>query len=175
MVLTVEPHGAADKAGLRPGDRLQSISGFAEVKTAGDAQYIIAAMFNGNKNLIIKLADGRKLRLPAVTAPRRSHPVHPTQIYSTINALLICLFLLTYDPFRRRDGELWAWMMTIYPLARFLEEMIRNDEASILRHGHDHIAERKFADSGLCNRDVDLRVASAARFGVSEDVNCHWG
>ena len=135
VVLTVEPHGAADKAGLRPGDRLQSISGFAEVKTAGDAQYIIAAMFNENKNLIIKLADGRKLRLPAVTAPERSHPVHPTQIYSTINALLICLFLLTYDPFRRRDGELWAWMMTIYPLARFLEEMIRNDEASILRTG----------------------------------------
>ena len=92
-------------------------------------------MFNENKNLIIKLADGRKLRLPAVTAPERSHPVHPTQIYSTINALLICLFLLTYDPFRRRNGELWAWMMTIYPLARFLEEMIRNDEASILCTG----------------------------------------
>ena len=34
VVLTVEPHGAADKAGLRPGDRLQSISGFAEVEKA---------------------------------------------------------------------------------------------------------------------------------------------
>src|SRR5208283_5548822 len=61
----------------------------------------------------------------------RSAPVHPTQIYSTIDALILCLLLLVYDRFRRRDGELTALLMTIYPITRFLIERIRTDEAAI--------------------------------------------
>ena len=59
----------------------------------------------------------------AIAPPARSHPVHPTQLYSTIGALLICLLLLAYDPFRRRDGELWALMLTVYAITRLLEEV----------------------------------------------------
>ena len=61
----------------------------------------------------------------------RSLPVHPTQLYSTIDALILCLLLLVYDRFRRRDGALTALMMTIYPITRFLIENIRTDEAAI--------------------------------------------
>ena len=75
------------------------------------------------------------LRLSLTTPPPRSHPVHPTQIYGSIGALLICLLLLAYDPFRRRDGELWALMLTVYAVTRFLEEVIRTDEPPILGTG----------------------------------------
>jgi phosphatidylglycerol:prolipoprotein diacylglycerol transferase len=61
----------------------------------------------------------------------RSLPVHPTQLYSTIDALILCFLLLAYDPFRRRDGELTALMMTVEPITRFLIEGIRTDEAAI--------------------------------------------
>ena len=61
----------------------------------------------------------------------RSGPVHPTQLYSAIDALIICFLLLSYDPFRRRDGALTALMITVYPITRFLIEGIRTDEAPI--------------------------------------------
>jgi phosphatidylglycerol:prolipoprotein diacylglycerol transferase len=42
---------------------------------------------------------------------------------------------LAYEPFRRRDGELFALMLTIYPLTRFLLEIIRTDESAIFHTG----------------------------------------
>ena len=45
--------------------------------------------------------------------------------------MILCLLLLVYDRFRRRDGALTALMMTIYPVTRFLIERIRTDEADI--------------------------------------------
>ena len=75
------------------------------------------------------------MRLSAVALPDHSRPVHPTQLYSSIGAFLICLLLLAYDPYRRRDGELWALMLTVYPVSRFLEEMIRTDEPAIFGTG----------------------------------------
>jgi prolipoprotein diacylglyceryltransferase len=38
------------------------------------------------------------------------------------------LFLWAYYPFRTRDGEVFAWMITVYPVMRILEEFIRTDE-----------------------------------------------
>jgi len=73
----------------------------------------------------VETADGRHLTWPL---PARSLPVQPTQIYSTIDATLICIFLLAYYPYRRRDGEVFALLLTIYPITRFLIEIIRVDE-----------------------------------------------
>ena len=80
----------------------------------------------------IETADRQTIDLPAIDPlPTKSLPVYPTQLYSTIDALIICLLLLAYDPFRRRDGELFAIMATIYPVTRFLIEILRTDEAAI--------------------------------------------
>jgi len=54
--------------------------------------------------------------------------VHPTQIYEAIYACLMALFAWLYFPFRRRDGEVFALMLTIFPIARFLMEWVRTDE-----------------------------------------------
>ena len=99
----------------------------------------------------IETADGRTFEVADLPVPPRSLPVHPTQLYSAINALLICLFLLAYEPFRRRDGELFALMLTIYPLTRFLLEIIRTDESAIF-------------DTGL---SISQNVSLAAMLGVA--------
>ena len=62
-------------------------------------------------------------------------PIHPTQIYSFINALIVCLLLLAHAPFRTRDGQVFALFLTVYPITRFLLEMIRNDESAIFGTG----------------------------------------
>ena len=57
-----------------------------------------------------------------------SLPVHPTQLYSSLNALLLFALLSAYYPLRRRDGEVVGLMMLLYPPARFLIEYLRSDE-----------------------------------------------
>jgi phosphatidylglycerol:prolipoprotein diacylglycerol transferase len=59
---------------------------------------------------------------------RWSLPVHPTQLYSTIDGLILLLLLSAYHPLRRRDGEVMALLMVTYPITRFLIERLRNDE-----------------------------------------------
>jgi phosphatidylglycerol:prolipoprotein diacylglycerol transferase len=65
----------------------------------------------------------------------RSLPVHPAQLYSAIDAGLLCLFLLAYYPYRRRDGEVFALLITIHPVSRFLLEVIRTDETAVFGTG----------------------------------------
>lgn len=57
-----------------------------------------------------------------------SFPVHPTQIYSAIDGLVLLLLLSAYYPFRRRHGEVMALLAVTYPVSRFLIEYLRNDE-----------------------------------------------
>ena len=97
--------------------------------------------------------------------PCRGAPVHPTQLYSTIDALILCLLLLCYDRFRRRDGVLTALMLTIYPITRFLIERIRTDEAAIWGTGL-HISQNislGILAVAICLWIHVLRAASKAR------------
>jgi phosphatidylglycerol---prolipoprotein diacylglyceryl transferase len=57
-----------------------------------------------------------------------SLPVHPTQLYSAIDALVIFLLLSAFYPLRRRDGEVIGLLMFVYPVTRFAIEYLRNDE-----------------------------------------------
>ncbi len=82
------------------------------------------------ENPPLDAATGLPLNLPP-----RSLPVHPTQIYSSIDAALLCWFLWSYYPFRRRDGEVTALMLTIHPISRFLLEIIRIDESAVFGTG----------------------------------------
>ncbi|MEO6810479.1 MAG: prolipoprotein diacylglyceryl transferase [Isosphaeraceae bacterium] len=54
--------------------------------------------------------------------------VHPTQLYSSFDGLVLLLLLSAYFPVRRRDGEVMALLMVTYPITRFLIEHLRNDE-----------------------------------------------
>jgi phosphatidylglycerol:prolipoprotein diacylglycerol transferase len=57
--------------------------------------------------------------------------LHPTQLYSAANGLVLCLLLLAFYPWRRRNGQVIALLLTIYPVTRFLIEFLRNDESPI--------------------------------------------
>ncbi|MFN0052431.1 MAG: prolipoprotein diacylglyceryl transferase [Planctomycetales bacterium] len=58
-----------------------------------------------------------------------SLPLHPTQIYDSLTALLLLLATWAYYPFRRRAGEVMAIGWLCYPLNRFLVEFLRFDES----------------------------------------------
>ena len=55
-------------------------------------------------------------------------PLHPTQLYSLLNAVLLSLLAAAYYPLRRREGETIVLLCVVYPITRFLIEHLRNDE-----------------------------------------------
>src|SRR4051794_13395569 len=62
--------------------------------------------------------------------PNAEHSLalHPTQLYATVDGLILTLLLSTYFPIRRRDGEVMGLLMITYPVTRYLVEHLRNDE-----------------------------------------------
>jgi phosphatidylglycerol:prolipoprotein diacylglycerol transferase len=134
-VLVVQSGSPADRAGLRSGDRLKQING-NEIFTASDAHAAIDRAFHQRQRLNVQ-TDGRPaVMIPAIDPlPERSLHVHPTQIYSVIDGLGLCALLLIFDRFRRRDGALFALLMSIYPITRFYIESLRTDEAAVFGTG----------------------------------------
>jgi prolipoprotein diacylglyceryltransferase len=65
--------------------------------------------------------------LRAIAAEHRSLPVHPTQLYSMVTALLIALLLSVVYWRRTRDGQVVCTLFLIEPLSRWLIEVIRAD------------------------------------------------
>jgi len=58
----------------------------------------------------------------------RSLPLHPAQLYSSLNGLVLAVLTWNYYPYRRRDGEVLLLGWLIYPITRFVLEIIRGDE-----------------------------------------------
>jgi phosphatidylglycerol:prolipoprotein diacylglycerol transferase len=136
VVLAVEAGRPAARAGLKVGDRLGRVNR-STVKNCEAVYESLAGAFVQGLPVEIEVQNRprAKIVLPAVDPPPRSLPVIPTQPLSTIDALILCLLLLAYSPFRRRDGELFAVMCSIYPLTRFLVESLRTDEAAVFGTG----------------------------------------
>lgn len=61
--------------------------------------------------------------------------LHPTQVYSTINALVLAALTAAYYRHRRGDGSVVALALITYPLSRFGLEIIRWDESGQLGTG----------------------------------------
>jgi len=60
----------------------------------------------------------------------QSLAIHPTQIYSAVDGLVLLLLLSAFFPFRRRDGEVLGLLMVTYATSRFLIDFMRNDEGT---------------------------------------------
>ncbi|HNQ24116.1 MAG TPA: prolipoprotein diacylglyceryl transferase [Phycisphaerae bacterium] len=56
-----------------------------------------------------------------------SLPVHPTQLYASVNAFLLCFLLTALFYVRKRHGVVFGAMLVLYPVARFILEIIRTD------------------------------------------------
>jgi phosphatidylglycerol:prolipoprotein diacylglycerol transferase len=59
-----------------------------------------------------------------------SLPLHPTQIYSTIDGFVLFFVVLTFWPLRKADGHAMALYFMLYAVTRFLIERLRNDESA---------------------------------------------
>lgn len=124
VVVYISPQSAAAAQGLKPGDRVMSING-GKVTSLADARQKLAS---GRTAFEIESADGKVVRWLDADGPARSVPIHPTQLYAAIDAGLLALVLWLYYPFRRKDGEVFALLLTVHPISRFLLERIRSDE-----------------------------------------------
>lgn len=127
-VASVVADSAAAKVGLQPGMAVESIDG---MKVSQMLAVQEAMSMSAGRDRLILVADGRELSIPLSPLPDRSLPTHPTQLYSSINALLLCLLAIAYFPFRRRDGEVFLLLIGAYAITRFLLEVIRTDESAI--------------------------------------------
>ena len=123
-VAYVAPASAAAEAGVAAGQTVAAVNG-SPVGSLSEARARVA---EGGPAYELRTAEGQTLRWVAVAAPARSVPIHPAQLYAAIDAGLLALVLWLYFPLRRRDGEVFALMLTLHPISRFFLEMIRSDE-----------------------------------------------
>ncbi len=92
----------------------------------GPGKYV---MSNDQTTLLPELKTKEQVRTdPAVAElakQERSLPVHPTQVYSVLNALLIMGVSLAYFTLRRSAGQVFALMLVLYSIGRFTLETLR--------------------------------------------------
>jgi phosphatidylglycerol:prolipoprotein diacylglycerol transferase len=63
--------------------------------------------------------DHKTVRLSQNQLPGWSLPVHPSQIYSSIDALLLCLLILAFQPWLPRDGQAFLLAVLLHSVSRF--------------------------------------------------------
>lgn len=66
-------------------------------------------------------------QLAELASAYSSKPVHPSQLYAMINALLIYLVLANLYYYRRRHGIIMGWFLILYSVSRVFLELIRQD------------------------------------------------
>ena len=81
-----------------------------------------------------------------------SRPVKPAQALGIANALLLTGVLAVFYRFRWREGQVFALLLILYPLTRFVLESIRDQNAHDLTRGvltHNQITSIVMAAAGL--------------------------
>ncbi len=134
VVAAVRSGSAAAREGVAPQQQLLTVSG-KPVRSLDEALQLLER-HEAAPWLIIETAGSiAPAEWTIKQPPPGSMAVHPTQLYSVIDGLVLCLFLLAYAPFRRRDGEVTAMALTLLPITRFMLEIIRTDEPAVFGTG----------------------------------------
>jgi prolipoprotein diacylglyceryltransferase len=88
----------------------------------------------------------------ALAAAQWSAPVKPSQLLSLIGALVVAGILHGFYRLRRREGQVFALMMMVYPVMRFFVEALRDENPHDLSRGqltHNQITVLVIAAAGL--------------------------
>lgn len=137
----VEPGSPAEAAGLKAGDVIVGVGG----EETPDRDFTVGKETMPYLHFeLARQPAGRPLRLTVNRAGREhliqftpppSVPLHPAQLYSSLDGLLLFLFLSAFYPFRKRCGEVAVLLMIFYALNRISIEQLRNDTpATFLFH-----------------------------------------
>jgi phosphatidylglycerol:prolipoprotein diacylglycerol transferase len=145
VVEGVNANGAAEAAGVVPGGRVLVLPSDKDLRNS--------KLLKDERAMVVIETPRNNARWTASELPSRSLPTRPAQIYSSINAALLCLLLIAWHPYRRRDGQLMLLMLTLYPITRFLLELVRTDESG------------KFGTALTISQWVSIGVLAAALIG----------
>lgn len=127
-------HSPLARHGIAAGDRLRAINGrrLASLDDAADAFRSLALQ----PRPVEFVFEGKPpVEVDPQPLPARSRPVHPAQLYSAIDALLLCLLLLAIEPYLKYDGQLFALGLGLHAVSRFLLEIVRIDESAVFGTG----------------------------------------
>lgn len=129
QVVFVAPDAPAAAAGLSAGDVILAVNGSGTAKAID----VHLALRVAPASAPVKL---KVLRPAAPGPPRevelsfdlpRSLPLHPSQMYSAIDATLLFVVAWLFYPVRRREGQVLALVMFIHGFSRFFLEHLRLD------------------------------------------------
>ena len=132
VVESVAADSLAAEAGLQEGRLISVYPGSSELLRAVKRNETDPDGQPRQGNAVVLFGGGGGYNMDYAELPDWGIRIHPTQIYSAINAALIFLFLWFYFPFRRGHGEVFAWMLVLYAITRFCLESIRIDELPFL-------------------------------------------
>ena len=135
IVKSVTPNSPAEKAGMKANDFILAINDAPVADRDGNAhlEWAYYCLTAGSRTSgVVKIK--RHNAPDAVwkydsTNELRSLPVHPTQLYSVLNALVIFTILLLFDRFKHWEGATFLLLVTLYPITRWILEAIRIDES----------------------------------------------
>ena len=131
IIARVKEGSLAAQAGLTMGSQVIGING----SNSETIQQELLQAYDTSDSLVVRTKAGQSISIPPPAVRSRTLPVHPTQVYSAVNASLLAWLLWTFYAFRRSDGEVTALMLTVYPISRFLLEIIRIDESAVFGTG----------------------------------------
>lgn len=136
VIAEIQPGSGAETAKLQEGMEVVQV-GSRPVATRQEAVWVLLNAPQEAEPPLVPVYVAEDPEVPFMVPPSGSEPipVHPTQLYSSINAAILCLILLASLKFLRRDGQIFALFLTLYPVTRFLLEVIRTDESSFLGTG----------------------------------------
>ena len=124
-VLDIDAQSSAALSGIPIGSTIRSINDIP-VSSLSQAR---REMLASSPNLMVETSDGRTFQWSIGEFPDQSLPVHPTQLYSSLNAFMLFAVLWLLFPLRTWDGVIFGVVLTVYPATRFLLEIIRSDES----------------------------------------------
>ena len=124
QIESLDEEGWASSRGLRKGQTLKKINILVAPASANDP----TAPPELEASLLV---DERRISVPAESFPKRSLPVHPSQIYASISGFLLCMWTLSIAHWEKRPGLVFGAGWVAYGIVRTLEEIIRDDEHGV--------------------------------------------
>lgn len=125
VVISVRPGSLAERAGIRAGQRIDTIGTVAAIDDESDRDVAREAI----RSAIQVRIEGDRFRWGPDELPGRALPVRAAQLWSSLSAAVMAGLLLVVSRWRWRPGVLMFAGFAGYAVVRFVLEIVRVDEA----------------------------------------------